>query len=485
MASSPTIVWFRQDLRIADNPALHAAWKRGGPVIPVFIWSPEEEGVWRPGGASKWWLHQSLLALEADLVSLGSRLVIRRGSSLVALKKLAAETGANAVFWNRRYEPAIIERDKQIKAALPAEGVEAESFKGALLFEPWAIANKSAKPFQVFTPFWKTCLTHLEPTPPLSAPSSLPAPAAWPRSLPVEALELEPRIKWAEGLRTAWKPGSQGAAEHLRRFLEEPVLNYSRDRNRPDIMGTSRLSPYLHFGEISPRQIWQAARKRGEKAGLAEKDWTSWQFLTEIGWREFAHHLLFYFPQTPTEPLRPDFTNFPWRPNDEWLRAWQKGQTGYPLVDAGMRELWTTGWMHNRVRMVVASFLVKNLLISWQDGARWFWDTLVDADLAGNTLGWQWTAGCGADAAPYFRIFNPISQGEKFDADGDYVRRWVPELRQLSSEWIHKPWEAPSTVLREAGVELGGNYPEPMVSHAIAREVALEAYGKIRKNPSR
>ena len=485
MASSPTLVWFRQDLRIADNPALHAAWKRGGPVIPVYIRSPEEEGAWSPGGASKWWLHQSLRALETDLRSLGSGLVIRRGSSLTELKELTSDTGATAVFWNRRYEPAIIERDKLIKAALPAEGVEAESFNGGLLFEPWTIANKSAKPFQVFTPFWKTCLTHPEPTPPLPSPASLPRPRAWPQSLELEALELEPRIKWAEGLRTAWKPGSQGAAEHLRRFLEEPVLNYSNDRNRPDVVGTSRLSPYLHFGEISPRQVWLAARKRGEAAGLGEKAWKSWQFLTEIGWREFAHHLLFYFPHTPTEPLRSDFKKFPWRPNEQWLRAWQQGRTGYPMVDAGMRELWTTGWMHNRVRMVVASFLVKNLLISWQDGARWFWDTLVDADLASNTLGWQWTAGCGADAAPYFRVFNPISQGEKFDADGDYVRQWVPELRRLPLEWIHKPWEAPSTLLLEARVKLGENYPEPMVSHAIAREVALEAYGKIRKNPSR
>ncbi|MBC8003270.1 MAG: deoxyribodipyrimidine photo-lyase, partial [Opitutaceae bacterium] len=432
-------------------------------------------------GASRWWLHQSLKSLDADLASLGSRLVIRRGASLSELTTLAAETGAKSVVWNRRYEPAVIERDKQIKAALPAEGIEAESFNGALLFEPWTIANKSGKPFQVFTPFWKTCLTQVEPPSPLPTPASLTAPRVWPPSLPLEALELEPRIKWAEGMRTAWTPGSKGAEAHMRRFLREPVLHYGSDRNRPDIMGTSRLSPFLHFGEISPRQVWEAARKRGEGAGLAGKDWKSWQFLTEIGWREFAHHLLYHFPFTPTEPLRSDFKKFPWRSNEQWFRAWRQGQTGYPLVDAGMRELWTTGWMHNRVRMVVASFLVKNLLISWQDGTRWFWDTLVDADLASNTLGWQWTAGCGADAAPYFRIFNPVSQGEKFDALGDYVRRWVPELGRLPSEWIHQPWQAPSGVLLTAGVEVGKTYPEPMVSHAIAREVALEAYGKIRK----
>ena len=478
LTSPSTIVWFRQDLRVADNPALHAAWKRGGLVIPVFIWSPDEEGGWSPGGASKWWLHQSLRSLEADLASLGSRLVIRRGASLLELTKLARETGSKAIYWNRRYEPAIIERDKLIKAALPTEGIEAESFNGGLLFEPWTIANKSAKPFQVFTPFWKTCLAQPEPTPPLPAPNSLRAAAVGPHSLLLDTLELEPKIKWAEGMRAAWKPGAKGATVQLRHFLKEPVLTYSNDRNRPDIQGTSRLSPHLHFGEISPRQVWQAAKSRGEAAG---QDWKRWQFLTEIGWREFSHHLLFYFPHTTTEPLRSDFTKFPWRPNAEWLEAWQMGRTGYPLVDAGLRELWTTGWMHNRVRMVVASFLVKNLLISWQDGARWFWDTLVDADLANNTLGWQWTAGCGADAAPYFRIFNPISQGEKFDANGDYVRRWVPELGRVPAEWIHKPWEAPVSVLSQAGVEIGRNYPEPMVSHAIAREVALEAYGKIRK----
>jgi deoxyribodipyrimidine photo-lyase len=277
-----------------------------------------------------------------------------------------------------------------------------------------------------------------------------------------------------------WQPGEAGASAALKRFVRCAFNDYSEERNRPDAAGTSRLSPHLHFGEISPRQVWHGLKKMAAKRGFSMKQWRGSQFIAEIGWREFAHHLLFHFPHTPTQPLRADFKKFRWRKDSAWLKAWQRGQTGYPIVDAGMRELWTTGWMHNRVRMVVASFLVKDLLISWQEGAQWFWDTLVDADLANNTLGWQWTAGCGADAAPFFRIFNPTTQGEKFDAKGDYVRRWCPELAKLPERWIHQPGQAPESVLRAAGVELGGHYPEPIVSHVIAREVALERFAEIK-----
>ena len=476
----PAVCWLRLDFRLADNPALEAAAQCGGPVVPVFIWSPDEEGPWPPGGASKWWLHQSLAALDTRLREVGSRLVLRRGPALTTLRALVEETGARAVFWNRRYEPAARAAETRVEESLRGEGCATASFNAALLHEPWTIQNQSGKPFQVFTPFWKRCLTQPDPPKPRPAPRKLPAPTNWPKSIPLDELELEPRIPWADGLRAAWQPGEMGAAANLRRFLDHTLEDYPERRNRPDVTGTSRLSPHLHFGEISPRQIWHGVARRAEQRGWPTELWRGSQFLAEVGWREFAHHLLFHYPHTPAEPLRAGFKAFPWRNDASLLQAWQKSRTGYPIVDAGMRELWTTGWMHNRVRMIVASFLVKDLLLPWQQGARWFWDTLVDADLAQNTLGWQWTAGCGADAAPYFRVFNPVSQGEKFDPHGDYVRRWCPELARLPGEWIHQPQKAPPAILRAAGVELGRTYPPPIVNHAIAREVALEAYARIK-----
>jgi deoxyribodipyrimidine photo-lyase len=479
-----TIFWLRIDLRLADNPALNAAMNRGGAVVPVFIWSPEEEAPWPPGAASRWWLYQSLAALDARLRQLGSRLVIRRGPALENLRALVKETGAQGVLWNRRYEPAVIARDARVKEALRADSLEAESFNAALLQEPWTIQNQSGKPFQVFTPFWRHCLTKPDPDEPLPAPKQVPAPGRWPKSLALEELELEPRIKWAEGFRAVWQPGEAGAAAALKQFLARAFEDYSAQRNRPDVAGTSRLSPHLHFGELSPRQVWHGLKTMAARRGLAVAHWRSSQFLAEIGWREFAHHLLYHFPHTPDAPLRAEFKRFPYRQDEALLQAWQKGRTGYPIVDAGMRELWAIGWMHNRVRMIVASFLVKDLLLAWQAGARWFWDTLVDADLASNTLGWQWTAGCGADAAPYFRVFNPANQGQKFDPHGVYVRRWCPELAQLPDRWLHCPWEAPPDILARAGVVLGRQYPEPLVNHSIAREVALEAYTKTRARGS-
>jgi len=478
MNVAPAIVWFRNDLRLADNPALQGALLRGGAVVPVFIHAPEEEAPWSPGGASRWWLHQSLVSLDASLRDLGLRLVFRRGPSLESLLALAKAAGATAVVWNRRYEPFVTARDERIKSALRAAGLEAESFNGALLHEPWTIRNQSGKPFQVFTPFWKHCLAKSDPAEPWPEPRKMVAPPRWPDSLALDELALEPKLNWAGGMASVWQPGEPGAVSQLKKFLGRAFANYADDRNRPDLPGTSRLSPHLHFGEIGPRQIWHAVRRHAELAGLA--DWRASQFLTEVGWREFAHHLLFHFPHTATEPLREPFKKFRWRKDAALLKAWQKGRTGYPIVDAGMRELWATGWMHNRVRMIVASFLVKDLLMDWCEGARWFWDTLVDADLAQNTLGWQWSAGCGADAAPYFRVFNPVSQGEKFDLRGDYVRRWCPELAKLPDDWLHRPWLAPVEILARAGVRIGREYPEPIINHTIAREVALEAFSRIR-----
>ncbi|MCS6771415.1 MAG: DNA photolyase family protein [Kiritimatiellae bacterium] len=472
MATAATIVWFRRDLRLHDHEALSAALKRGGSIVPVFIWAPDEESPWPPGSASKWWLHESLTAFDASLRELGSRLVIRRGPSLEALDKLIRETGASAIYWSRLYEPAVIERDKQIKSHLRARGIDARSFNASLLHEPWTIQTSSGKPYQVFTPFYRACQEIGDPSTPLPAPRELPScPPV--DSLTIADLGLLPRIPWYHGMAQSWQPGETGALRRLESFSPKAPA-YKVDRDRPDLESTSRLSPHLHFGEISPRMMWWAIRK-AHPGGSAES------YLRQLIWREFAHHLLFHFPYTATEPLRPEFRSFPWRENPAALKAWQKGRTGYPIVDAGMRELWHTGWMHNRVRMIVASFLVKDLLVPWQRGAEWFWDTLVDADLANNTLGWQWTAGCGADAAPYFRIFNPILQGEKFDPDGEYVRRWVPELASLPSPMIHRVPELPDATLRQFGIELGRDYPRPLVDHASARDVALAAFDAIRR----
>jgi len=449
---SATLLWLRQDLRLADHPALHAAVERGAPVIPVFLWCPQEEGAWAPGAASRWWLHQSLDALRSDYAKRGATLIIRRvDDSLAALRALVRETGANAVYWSRRYEPRMLERDRRIKDSLRADGLEVRSFNAALLTEPWDVQNLSGKPFQVFTPYWRKVSSALELPAPLPSPKRIPAPSSNPASSGLDELQLLPEIRWDAGMARAWTPGERGAARRLDHFLDGPVKDYGETRNLPADAGTSRLSPHLHFGEISPRQIWHAAPR-----------WRGSQFMAEIGWREFAHHLLYHFPHTTDAPLRADFTRFPWREDARELRAWQRGETGIPLVDAGMRELWETGWMHNRVRMVVASFLVKNLRMHWLHGARWFWDTLVDADLASNTLGWQWAAGCGADAAPYFRVFNPQSQAEKFDPQSEYIRRWIPELSG------------------NTGAARRGPYPAPIVDLKVSREAALAAFKTLR-----
>lgn len=481
---SATIVWFRQDLRLQDNPALAAAIKRGGAVLPVYILDDAGDGDWPAGSASRWWLHHSLAALDQSLRERGSRLLLAKGASGKVLSALLRQSGATAVYWNRRYEPAGIARDSTIKMELVASGLEAKSFNAALLFEPHTVKNKSGGPFQVFTPYWRHCLA-LPVEAPVKLPGgNFPAPAKWPASLALGELDLLPVVKWDAGLAATWQPGEAAALKQLKKFTGAAMDDYADRRDRPETDGTSALSPHLHFGEIGPRQVWAAVRARSKESGVFPANRGGQVFLTEVGWREFAHHLLFYFPQTPGKPLREDFSRFPWQKNAKQLRAWQKGLTGYPIVDAGMRQLWATGWMHNRVRMIVASFLVKHLRHSWQEGAAWFWDTLVDADLANNTLGWQWSAGCGADAAPYFRIFNPILQGAKFDPEGHYVRRWVPELSGLPSEFIHQPWEAPLHVLAEAKVVLGKVYPQPMVDHGEARVAALAALKSIRAGRS-
>ena len=476
-----TLLWFRQDLRIADNPALAAAVELGSRVVPVFIFAPEEEAAWAPGGASRWWLHHSLAMLDADLRRLGSRLILRRASdSLEELTLLARECGAGHVLWNRRYEPAAVARDRRIKSALSDAGLHVRSFNGALLHEPWEVKNKADKPFQVFGAFWRHCLTLPEPDPPLFLESSLPAPERWPTTLPLAELNLLPAIDWTRGIGAAWTPGSAGAHASLRHFLMNSVEAYETARDTPGAPGTSRLSPHLHFGEISPRQLWHSVRNASLKRGR-HSSWRGSQFLTELGWREFAHHSIYHYPSLPERPWNTRFAAFPWKQDLAALQAWQRGATGFPIVDAGMRQLWRTGWMHNRVRMIAASFLVKDLLVSWTEGARWFWDTLVDADLANNSLGWQWVAGCGADAAPYFRIFNPVLQATRFDPDGTYVRDWVPELARLPREWIHQPWAAPNDVLSHAGVRLGIEYPHRLVDHDQARLMALTALASLKK----
>lgn len=481
------IVWFRQDLRLVDQPALRRAVDRGG-VIPVYIWAPEEEGDWPIGGASRWWLHHSLASLDELLRQRGSRLVIRRGPTQETLDELLEQTGATAVYWNRRYEPAAIERDKQVKATLLSRGVQAESFNGSLLFEPWTVSTKQGAPYQVFTPFWKACLSADVKHEILPAPREVAAPSKWPATLKLEELNLLPTIAWDAGFVKAWEPGAPAAERRLQQFVNEAVASYQADRDRADIEGSSRLSPHLHFGEISPRQIRAAVEKALEAlkekstSGASKARQSAEIFLKEVGWREFAYHLLYHFPLTPAEPLRDQFRSFPWRRSKKDLRAWQRGRTGFPIVDAAMRELWTTGFMSNRTRMIVASFLTKDLRLTWLRGAEWFWDTLVDADLANNTLGWQWTAGCGADAAPYFRVFNPTMQAEKADPDGEYIRRWVPELAKLPTKWLCEPWTAPDEALQVAGVELGKTYPRPMVDHHEARDAALAAYERVKKS---
>jgi len=467
MSSSPIIVWFRRDLRLADNPALTRAAESGKPVIALYV--DETDRARALGAASKWWLHYSLENLAQSLDALGCSLVIKRGIAAQALDELTAQTGADHVVWNRRYSGGGIARDEFIMASLKARGLRAESFKANLLTEPWEVQTKTGGYYKVFTPYWRAVRAGLHVPPPLGAPQKIMGFKADLASLTLEGLNLLPTTPdWGAKLRPHWDIGPAGAHKALAAFLEAGLETYADDRNRPDKPGgTSHLSPHLAFGEISPRQIWQACQGKMQTAG---------KFLSEIGWREFSYVLLYHNPELARQNFKPDFNRFAWEDDGAALTAWQRGQTGYPFVDAGMRQLWATGWQHNRVRMVTASFLIKHLLIDWRRGEQWFHDCLADADPASNAASWQWVAGSGADAAPYFRIFNPFTQGEKFDPQGDYVRKWVPELAALPKKYLSRPWEAPKHILAQAGVRLGETYPKPIIDHKTARERALEAY---------
>ncbi|MGE3064660.1 MAG: deoxyribodipyrimidine photo-lyase [Hyphomicrobiaceae bacterium] len=471
----PVIVWFRQDLRLSDNRALAAACAEGAPVVPVYVFDTSAGGRWRAGSASRWWLHGSLASLAASLAARGSRLILRRGDACAVLEKLTQELEAAAVHCTRAYEPWAARQEQHLHARFERRGIAFKRYGGALVFEPEAIRTKAGEPFKVFTPFWRALVASGAPRRPEPAPRRLVAPSAWPQSDALDDWRLLPsKPDWAGGLRSAWTPGEGGAAARLKTFLNSRLARYAGARDRPGLDATSGLSPHLHFGEISPAACWSAAQAAASADSACEAG--ADVFLRELAWREFSYALLHAFPDMPDVALRPEFRDFPWRTSRSALSAWQRGRTGVPIVDAGMRQLWETGWMHNRVRMIVASFLTKDLLVPWQAGAAWFWDTLVDADLANNSAGWQWVAGCGADAAPYFRIFNPVRQGQTFDPDGDYVRRWVPELSQLPSGHIHAPWLAPAPVLAAAEVVLAKSYPMPVVDHGAARRAALAAY---------
>ncbi len=478
--NSPIIVWIRKDLRLSDNPALAWAATQKKPLIIAVIANTDEQQ-WKAGAASRWWLHHSLDAYAASLSGAGGRLRFFSGHPETVLQSIIAKSKASAVVWNRRYEPDSIALDKQIKEQLSTDGVMVKSFHGNLCREPWHVQKNTGQPYRVFTAYWRASLK-TDAIPPTKAVRKI---TDYARKLPgevlLEQLDLLPGRDWADAFTRHWQPGEKGAQKQLRRLIGARIAAYQVSRDIPAVDGTSALSPHLAFGEISPRTVYAAITKALTDGQLTNDDNTE-AFLREIGWREFAYHLLYHFPQTPENPLDSRFENFPWLKIDQSkLEAWKKGNTGIPLVDAGMRQLWATGWMHNRVRMVVGSLLIKNMGYHWLEGARWFWDTLVDADLASNTMGWQWVAGSGADAAPYFRVFNPVRQGERFDKEGKYVRKWIPEIARLSDKYIHSPWSASDQELSSAGIILGRTYPHPIVDLSESRKTALARFDKIKR----
>jgi deoxyribodipyrimidine photo-lyase len=463
--TKPVIMWFRQDLRLANNAALEAA-ARAGEVICVYILDDETPGEWRWGGASRWWLYKSLESLSKSV-----KLTLRSGRADQALERLLADTGAGAIYFTRDYAPWSGALESRINDMAQRHGATCHRHGGFLLHEPESIRSGAGTPFKVYTPFSKAAMQRGEPKIPGTAKVT-----PWTGQVASDELAtwtlLPTRPNWAKEFDEVWTPGEAGAQADLQAFLKDGLAHYADGRDRPDKAYTSRLSPRLHWGELSPHQCWAAVRGEMERAG-GRLDAAGEKYLKELLWREFSYHILHHWPEMPTKPFKPEYADFPWQPDSKALHRWQRGKTGYPIVDAGMRELWQTGIMHNRVRMIVASFLIKHLLQPWQEGERWFWDTLVDADIANNSASWQWVAGSGADAAPYFRIFNPILQGLKFDPDGDYVRKWLPELVSVPIEFIHKPWEAPSS-------QRPANYPPPMVNHDAARARALDALKKIK-----
>lgn len=466
MQRGSTLLWIQRDFRIKDNVALHRACSIGQPILPVFIFSREEDHPWERGSASCSWLHHSLIRFEKELKGIELSLWIQEGKTVPILEKLISQTQATHLFWNRCYDPSALKREKKILKIAQKQGCIAEGFPGALLFEPTTILTQQGKPYTLFTPFYKNCLKEGVPNQPKLKLKHCKQLSFSRKGLKVEDLDLLPDIPWDKGFYPFWEPGEKGAWKRLEQFKKAKITRYGKRRDFPFEDPTSRLSAHLHFGEITPARIWSVLQHQQEAKS----------YLRQLIWREFAHHLLYFFPTTPLQSFRKEFQDFPWKKNARLLHLWQRGKTGIPIVDAGMRQLWLKGWMHNRVRMIVASFLIKDLMIPWQEGAKWFWDTLVDADLANNTLGWQWCAGCGADAAPYFRIFNPLIQSEKFDPKGDYIRTFVPELKKLPASWIHRPHEAPEEILKKAGIILGKTYPYPLVDHAVARKAALELY---------
>ncbi|MEH6586354.1 MAG: deoxyribodipyrimidine photo-lyase [Halioglobus sp.] len=471
---TPAIYWFRQDLRIDDLPALQAATAGGRPIIPCFILDDDSPGEWALGGASRWWLHHSLTSLQESLKSRGGQLLVRRGSTVEELLALVQETGATDIYCSEAYEPWSRNLEQDLAEHLTLSGASLHCLPGSLFFGPQNIRNGSGLPFKVFTPFWRHCMQKQpEPLAPTATPLRPGQFFQHSLSRLTEAQwQLLPHCpNWAAHWHDHWSPGQAGARETLSTFVTETLCGYEKGRDFPSRNASSRLSPHLHWGEISPRQAWVAVKNVTDVDEADQR-----KFITELGWRDFNHHLLYHFPHITNQPFKRSFEQMPWLGSDDLFAAWREGRTGYPIVDAGMRELWQTGFMHNRVRMICASFLTKHLLLPWQWGARWFWDTLVDADLANNSGGWQWVAGCGADASPWFRIFNPVLQGKKFDAEGEYVRRWVPELAALTDRDLHSPWETPPMMLEAVGVSLGKTYPLPIVDHKQARLAALGAY---------
>jgi len=467
--------WFRQDLRLQDNPALSAA-VEAGEVIPVFILDDENPKEQKPGGASRWWLHRSLKALN---VSLSGNLVVRTGPAQQVLQQLLKESGAELITWNRGYEPWRTARDAIIKKDLQQQGIEVRSFNGSLLWEPWEVQKPDGTPYRVFTRYYRNgCLGSAPPRMPMKLKTDRIQFAQHSLTiLPIESLALAPQKSWDLTKSPNWRPGENGARQQIENFISLHLKSYKDGRDFPALESTSGLSPHLHFGEISPHQVWHAIQFQESISG---PDLNTEHFKTELAWREFSHHLLFHNPKLPYKNIQPKFDLFPWQRNNENLRKWQQGKTGIPMVDAGMRELWKTGYMHNRVRMIVGSFLTKNLGLDWRLGERWFWDTLVDADLANNSASWQWVAGCGADAAPFFRIFNPVTQGKKFDPDGVYLKKWVPELGALPHKWLFNPWEAPADVLKAARIEMGTTYPYPLIDLKKSRQRALDAFAQLK-----
>ena len=469
-----SIFWFRQDLRLADNPGLSEAISKGI-VLPIYIYDDINSNEYEMGSASKWWLHNSLEKLND---SLNNKLSVYKGDALKIIESLTKSYDVESISWNRCYEPWRIKRDKNIKSEIEKKGIEVNTFNGSLLWEPFNILKTDGTPYRVFSPYYrKGCLNAAPPRIPLESPEISSLFKDEYNELTIEDLSLIPKVHWFDEMEKLWKPGEVGAQEKLYDFLDDGLFGYKEGRNFPSQKNVSQLSPHIHLGEISPNQVWYAAKQKEDETGI-EKDLA--HFLSELGWREFSYNLLYHFPTLPRENLQKKFDNFPWQENTDFSDKWKKGLTGYPIVDAGMRELWQTGYMHNRVRMIVGSFLVKNLLLHWHEGEKWFWDCLIDADLASNSASWQWVAGSGADAAPYFRIFNPISQGIKFDPEGEYTKKFLPELKDLPIKYLYSPWEAPADVLEQANIKLGENYPKPIVDLKESREKALDAFDKIR-----